>query len=105
MANYVNIVSSERIRIENELKSRDIRFFNSAGNFICLPLPTLERAQLFEADMQKVGHLLEIHFFLMSFSLIKCVVVHRMFVRVSVWVNGRTCHLVRLQLDHSNVTI
>lgn len=55
MANYVNIVSSERVRIENELKSRDIRFFNSAGNFICLPLPTLERAQLFEADMQKVG--------------------------------------------------
>ena len=55
LGNYINIVSSERIRIENELKSRDIRFFNSAGNFICLTLPTLEKAQLFEADMQKVG--------------------------------------------------
>jgi len=55
LAKYVNIVSSERIRIEKELKSKDIRFFNSAGNFICLTMPTLERAQLFETEMQNIG--------------------------------------------------
>ena len=41
--------------IEKELKSKDIRFFNSAGNFICLTMPTLERAQLFETEMQNIG--------------------------------------------------
>ena len=52
---YINIVSSERTRIEKELKSKNIQFFNSAGNFVCLSLPTLERAQVIETKMQSVG--------------------------------------------------
>lgn len=52
---YINIVSSERTRVEKELKSLGIRFFNSAGNFTCLSLPTLEQAQSIETELQNVG--------------------------------------------------
>ena len=31
------------------------KLYTCSGNFICLTLPTLEKAQLFESDMQKVG--------------------------------------------------
>jgi len=51
----LNAISSEKSRIEQEFAARDIRFFKSAGNFICLSLPTLEQAQALEAGMQKNG--------------------------------------------------
>ncbi|MBT7955098.1 MAG: aminotransferase class I/II-fold pyridoxal phosphate-dependent enzyme [Rhodospirillaceae bacterium] len=52
---YLSAVSSEKARLEQELGSRGVRLFNSAGNFICVSLPTLEQAQAVEAGMQQSG--------------------------------------------------
>ena len=52
---YLSAVSREKARVEQEFRSFDIRLFNSAGNFICVSLPTLEQAQSITAAMQKTG--------------------------------------------------
>ncbi len=52
---YLAAVSSEKARVEQELKSQGVRLFNSAGNFNCVSVPTLEQAQAIEAGMQKAG--------------------------------------------------
>jgi|TARA_B100000315_G_scaffold260886_1_gene326846 histidinol-phosphate aminotransferase len=55
LAQCLIAISTEKSRIEQEFVSHGIRFFNSAGNFICLSLPTVEQALAIEAGMQKNG--------------------------------------------------
>ena len=55
MKTYLSAISQEKSRVEQELRSRDIRLFKSAGNFACVSLPTLEQAQDITAALQKTG--------------------------------------------------
>jgi histidinol-phosphate aminotransferase len=52
---YLDVVYTERARLEEVLKSRQVRYFTSAGNFICLSIQTFARAQEIEVELQKVG--------------------------------------------------
>lgn len=52
---YLDVVYSERARLEADLESRHVNHFVSAGNFICLSMPTVARAQEIEAGLQAVG--------------------------------------------------
>lgn len=52
---YLNSVSIEKARVEQELRSLDIRLFNSAGNFICITLPEFKQAKRIETDLQEAG--------------------------------------------------
>jgi histidinol-phosphate aminotransferase len=55
LAKYLAAVSSEKKRVEDALSSMGLRLFNSAGNFICVSLPSLDQAQQIAADLQRAG--------------------------------------------------
>ena len=75
-------------------------------HFICNPITPSYRWGTESADMQKIGHLLEIGHEVSWSDQVKSNTGSLCpDVCVSVWVNGTTCHLVRLYLNHSNVTI
>jgi histidinol-phosphate aminotransferase len=55
LAEILAAVSSEKKRVEEALRSMGFRLFNSAGNFVCVSLPTLDQAQKIAENLQNVG--------------------------------------------------
>lgn len=53
--NYLEAIYSERRRLEDEIARMGLRAFESGGNFICLSLPSFEKALKIEQDMQQTG--------------------------------------------------
>ncbi|MBO34324.1 MAG: hypothetical protein CMM74_15340 [Rhodospirillaceae bacterium] len=55
LGNYLAAVSEEKKKVEDALRLMGLRLFNSAGNFVCISLPTIGESLEFESAMQKAG--------------------------------------------------